>query len=110
MKQYADLPLEEIEDEEHRQIIAIIRALDEKYYVERPSLLKNAKEVEEWCKKNKRLPRSLRTPKNEAEVEERRLAKRFNTIKQTMLKKYNNRNIFKRVALDADPYKCKNWE
>lgn len=108
MNKYEDLPLEEIEDEEHRQIIAIIRELDEKYYVERPSLLKNAKEVEEWCKRNRRLPRSLRKPKNETETEEQRLAKRFNTIKQTILKKYNDINIFKRVALDVDPYKCKN--
>ena len=50
LKQYDGKKLEEVKDEEDRRILEIIRRLDKEYNLSES--LKNALEIENWCKLN----------------------------------------------------------
>lgn len=50
IKQYEGMPIEEIENEEDKKIVEIIRQLDEEYGL--GQALKNALEIKAWCEKN----------------------------------------------------------
>ena len=88
IKQYEEMPLEAIENEEDRKIVEIIRKLDEEYGL--GQALKNALEIKVWCEKNygdkeiweRRLPWS--TAKNKYEKE---LGKKLSHIR-TKIKQY----------------------
>ena len=50
IKQYEGKEIEEVENEEHRKILEIVRRLDEEYGLS--DSLKNVLEIENWCKVN----------------------------------------------------------
>ena len=88
MKKYEKVELEKIENEEDRKVIEIVRRLDREYGLS--TSLKNALEIENWCKLNygdkevwnRKLP--SKTSKDE---EEKYLGNALKTIKSKM-KKY----------------------
>ena len=88
IKQYEGIPLEEIENEEDRKIVEIIRNLDEKYGL--GESLKNALQIKAWCEKNyedkeiweRKLPSSASKEKNE-----KNLGKKLSSIR-TKIKPY----------------------
>ena len=94
LKQYEGKELEEIENEEDRKIAEIIRRLDAEYRIN--PYLKNALEIENWCKENfrdkeiwdRKLP--SQTAKDE---DEKRLGKALNAIRQNILKQYEGKKI-----------------
>ena len=95
IKQYEGNKLEEVENEEDRKILEIVRRLDEEYGLS--ISLKNALEIENWCKLNygdkeiwnRRLPNQI--SENE---EEKRLGQALSTIRQKKIKQYE------RIELD----------
>ena len=88
IKQYEGVPLEEIENEEDRKTVEIIRQLDEEYGLE--NSLKNALQIKAWCERNygdkeiweRKLPSP--TAKEKAEKD---LGKKLSTIR-TKIKQY----------------------
>ena len=93
LKRYEEKKIEEVEDEEDRKVLEIIKKLDEEYGLDQ--VLKNALEIENWCKveygDKKIWERSL--PKSNAKNEdERRLGKALGTIR-LKLKQYEGKKI-----------------
>ena len=88
IKKYEEKPIEEIENEDERGIVEIIRNLDEEYGL--GDSLKNALEIKEWCERTygekKIWERSLpsRTSKDEYE---KKLGKKLSSIR-TKIKQY----------------------
>ena len=74
IKQYEGIPLEEIENEENRKIVEIIRQLDEEYGL--GGSLKNALQIKAWCEKKygdkeileRRLPSITEKDKDEKDL------------------------------------------
>ena len=95
LEKYEGKVLEEIEDEEDKKIVEIIRRLDEEYGLS--VNLKNALKIENWCKINygereiwdRKLPSSI--AKNE---EEKRLGKILINLRQRF-KKYEGKELEK---------------
>ena len=94
LKKYEGQALEEIEDEEDRRIVEIIRNLDKEYGIK--THLKNALEIEDWCKNvfagkkvwERRLPISV--SKDEYE---KQLGQKLITIRLNVLKKYEGQAL-----------------
>ena len=88
IKRYEGIPIEEIENEEDRRIVTIIRSLDEKFGL--GDSLKNALEIKQWCKEQygekKIWERKLPNSKSKDEYE-KELGKRLSTIR-IKIKKY----------------------
>ena len=88
-KQYEGIELEQIENEEDRKIVEIIRRLDEEFGL--GEYLKNTLEIEEWCKENneekkiweRKLP-SI-TSKN---IYESKLGEKLRNIRSKIIKQY----------------------
>ena len=93
-KMYENIKLEEIEDENHREIVRIIRFLKSEYGLSES--LKNAIRIQKWCeKKYKDMPRSERSlPSGGGDTEEeKRLAKQLHRLKQKICNKYRNKTL-----------------
>ena len=94
LKQYEGKELEEIEDEEDRRIAETIRRLDKEYGMN--VCLKNALEIEEWCKSTlegkKEWERRLPNP-NAKEAYEKQLGQKLATIRQRKLKQYEGKEL-----------------
>jgi superfamily II DNA or RNA helicase len=92
-KKYAGIDIENIDNEEDKQIVEIIRGLDNEYGLS--TSLKNALEIQSWCEQNfgnkeildKRLPYT--NSKNE---EEKRLGNALKNLRKK-LKKYDGIDI-----------------
>ena len=95
LKQYEEKKVEEVGNAENRNILEVLRRIDEEYGLSQT--LKNALEIENWCKENcedkeiwyRELPK--RGGKNE---EEKRLANALGTIR-TKLKQYKGKELEK---------------
>ncbi len=90
IKQYEGVNLEIIQNEEDRQIVEIIRRLDEKYGL--GDSLKNALEIEEWCKKNyeeKKIWERKLPSKTSKEKYEKKLSIKLESIRKNIIKKYD---------------------
>ena len=95
MKEYENIDIEEIKNEEDRQTIKILRRIDRKYGL--GDALKNALEIEEWCKVNsgKKKIWERRLPgKNSKDEYERKLGIKVNTIRKK-IKNYERIDIWK---------------
>jgi len=94
LKQYEGQELKEIEDEEDRKIVEIIRNLDKEYGMKAD--LKNAQEIEEWCRSTfegkkvweRRLPRA-----NAKDEYEKKLGKNLSNIRYNILKQYEGKKL-----------------
>ena len=88
IKQYEEKPIEEIENEDDRGIVEIIRNLDEEYGL--GDSLKNALEIKEWCEstygEKKIWERSLPSQISKDEYE-KKLGKKLSNIR-TKIKQY----------------------
>ena len=93
LKQYEGIPLQEIENEDDKRIVEIIMRLDKEYGLS--AYLKNALEIENWCKVNfseeeiwnRRLPN-----RNSEDKEEKRLGQALGTIR-IWLKQYEEKKL-----------------
>jgi hypothetical protein len=91
---YKGKKLEEIKDEEDRRIVEIVKDLDEEYGL--GDSLKNALEIENWCKENfgdkpkweRKLP--CRTKRDKYENS---LGGKLSNIRQNILKKYEGKKL-----------------
>jgi len=104
VKKYKGRNLEEIEDETEKEIVKIIREIDKKYRNSRDIgirarkiYLRNLEEILDWKEVNKRKPKIIygvrAAKKGEKETEEqkeRRLARSFKKMKDTITKLYDN--------------------
>ena len=94
LKQYEDKELKEIEDEEDRRIVETIRKLDKKYGMK--AYLKNALEIEEWCKGTFEGKREWerRLPNSKAkEAYEKQLGQKLVGIRSCILKQYEGKEL-----------------
>ena len=102
IKQYEGKEIEEVENEEDRRIIEIIRRLDEEFGL--GNSLKNALEIENWCKANygekeiweRKLPSSKSN-----DQEEKRLGVALRTLRQK-IKQYEGKEIEEEVEDEED--------
>ena len=115
VKKYEGVPLENILDEKEREIVKIIREIEEQYEDARGIIAKdrgrriilsNAKEIEKWSKAKKREPRSAIkgvkiAKKGEEEQEEIRLGGALSTIRSSVMKKYAE-NTLEEIANKTD--------
>ena len=93
IKQYEGKEIEEVENEEDRRILEIIRKLDEEFGL--GISLKNTLEIENWCRVNygekeiweRKLPNSIATDK-----EEKRLGIALSSLR-TKIKQYEGKEI-----------------
>jgi hypothetical protein len=94
LRKYEGQKLEEIENEEDRRIVEIVKDLDREYGL--GLSLKNALEIENWCKENfgdkpiweRKLPKSKSKDKYE-----KNLGQKLDTIRQNVLKKYEGKKL-----------------
>ena len=96
IKQYEGMELEQIEDEEDRKIVEIIRGLDQEYGVRVYD--KNAVDIESWCIKNfKDKPIwERRLPRVECEdEEEQKLGRQLKELRRAIMKKYEGVSLEK---------------
>ena len=84
IKQYEGVPLEEIENEEDRRIVEIIRKLDEEYGL--GESLKNALKIKAWCEKNykdkEKWERRMPSSKNAKDNDEKDLGEKLRTLRK----------------------------
>ena len=94
-KKYEGVPLEEIENEEHRKIIEIMRNLEKEYGLS--NYLKNAIKIQKWCeKKYGEKPieeRFLPILGENVDLEERKLAEKFRNLRNVIAKKYKGKSL-----------------
>ena len=94
LKQYEGKELKEIENEEDRRIVEIIRRLDAEYGLS--ISLKNVLEIENWCKKNFKdkeiWDRKLPNPSSK-DSDEKRLGIALKSIRQIILKQYEGKEL-----------------
>ena len=94
LKQYEGIPIEQIEDEDDREIAEIMERLEREYAFgkkQKHYLLGNTLEIENWCKEKfedkpvwkRRLP-----SQNAKDEEEKRLGRNLNTLKLKIIRKY----------------------
>lgn len=87
--------LEEIEDEDHKEIVEIIRRLDNEYGLS--DSLKNAIKIQKWCEKNygdkPREERVLPSEGKGADEEEKELSSALKRIKNRVCKKYEGMEL-----------------
>ncbi len=92
MKRYKDIDIEEIEDEEHREIMKMIKALDEEYGMSES--LRNAIRIKKWCEKTygdkPREERNLPSIAKDRTQEENEVARKLYTIRHNIELKYRN--------------------
>ena len=94
LNQYEGKELGEIENEKDRRIAQIIRKLDEEYGLSKS--LKNALEIENWCKISFRDKEiwERRLPSSEAKDEnEKRLGQLLSDLRQRVLKQYEGKEL-----------------
>ena len=94
MKKYEGKPIEEIKNEEDRQIVEIIRKLDEEYNL--GDSLKNALEIKEWCETTNEGKKiyERRMPSSTSEDEyEKSLGKKLITIRTRKIKEYEGKPL-----------------
>ena len=93
IEQYEGKPIEEIENEEDRRIVEIIKSLDEEYGL--GDSLKNALEIQQWCESTygeKQIwERSLPSRVSKDEYE-KQLSRKLNSVR-TKIKKYEGKPI-----------------
>ncbi|MBO4293203.1 MAG: DEAD/DEAH box helicase family protein [Clostridia bacterium] len=93
IKQYEGIPIEEIEDEDHRKIAEIMERLDREYAFGRNQThnsLGNALEIENWCKEKfeeKKLWERRSPSQNSSDEEEKRLGQALSDLRKK-LKQY----------------------
>ena len=94
IKQYKEIPLEMIDNEEDRKTVEIIRKLDEKYGLGQE--LKNALEIKAWCEKNygdKEIwERKLPNQKSK-DISEGKLGQKLSALRFRIVKKYEQKNL-----------------
>lgn len=107
VNKYEYKSLEEIEDKYDREIVRIMRELDEKYKDNRElkkrkeRSLRNVKEIKKWADENRRRPRrsikgvkvAQEGEKETKQQEEVRLGQAFDHIKANIVKEYEGINI-----------------
>jgi len=84
MKEYQDKNIEQITDEQDREIVTIIRNLYSRFSSTNNINLINAQKIQEWCIENGR------KPSYKGEESEYRIAYLLNYINNKMLEKYTN--------------------
>jgi len=98
INRYEEIDAEEIDNEDHKKIVSIVRELENKYR-EESGFLKNARELEQWCKENKRLPVMISKGKTEEATEEEReeyeLSIKLNSVKKGIINKYKEISVEK---------------
>lgn len=92
MQRYKDVDIEEIEDEEHREIMKMIKALNEEYGMSES--LRNAIRIKKWCEKTygdkPREARNLPSIAKDRTQEENEIARKLYTIRHNIELKYRN--------------------
>ena len=93
LKRYEEKKIEEVEDEEDRKVLEIIKKLDEEYGLDQ--VLKNALEIENWCKENyedKQLSERKLPTKSAKNEKEKRLGHALGNLRQK-LKQYEGKEL-----------------